>query len=148
MKIRAITKILIFVNRKGSFTSVSYTSISSGRTVHGRLCLDRKLTAGRLSLTVGQKWPGILANISDLGQAPNRNFIFHNKIPKAGSTTFYNLLVPLSSMNNFDLIHLVPCFDKDDPQPLQDEGYFSKQRPGWDLSQCTHSLQVCIQNSR
>ena len=82
--------------------------------------------------------------MDDLKQTPNQNFIFHNKIPKAGSTTFYNLLVPLSSINDFDLIHLVPCFDKDDPQPLQDEEYFSKQRPDWDLSQCKHSLQVRI----
>ena len=82
------------------------------------------------------------SSMNDLEKAPNRNFIFHNKIPKAGSTTFYNLLVPLSSMNDFDLIHLVPCFDKDDPQPLQDELYFSKQRPDWDLTQCKHSLQV------
>ena len=89
-----------------------------------------------------RKFDRKLSSMNDLEQASNRNFIFHNKIPKAGSTTFYNLLQPLSSMNDFDLIHLAPCFDKDDPQPIQDIEYFSKQRPDWDLTQCKHSLQV------
>ena len=96
----------------------------------------------RLESINGSKTTSKHSSMNNLEKAPNRNFIFHNKIPKAGSTTFYNLLVPLSSMNDFDLIHLVPCFDKDDPQPLQDELYFSKQRPDWDLTQCKHSLQV------
>ena len=103
-------------------------------------CLSERnhLESINWSKTISLKIP----SMNDLEKAPNRNFIFHNKIPKAGSTTFYNLLVPLSSMNDFDLIHLVPCFDKDDPQPLQDELYFSKQRTDWDLTQCKHSLQV------
>jgi len=40
---------------------------------------------------------------------PNPRFIFHNKIPKCGSTTMANILAALETTNNFNLIHYHPC---------------------------------------
>ena len=36
-------------------------------------------------------------------EMPNDKFIFHNKIPKSGSTTFYNIVAELAKINDFDL---------------------------------------------
>lgn len=41
----------------------------------------------------------------------NPNFVFHNKIPKAGSTTMKWLLVGLAKRNNFQLDHQRFCID-------------------------------------
>jgi len=41
----------------------------------------------------------------------NRNFVFHNKIPKAGSTTMKWLLVGLAKRNQFTLDHQRWCID-------------------------------------
>ena len=48
-----------------------------------------------------------------LGTAPvNRRFVFHNKIPKAGSTTMKWLLVALSKRNGFTLDHARWCLNE------------------------------------
>ena len=73
---------------------------------------------------------------------PNSTLIFHNKLPKSGSTTFFKLLTELKKTNDFDLAHLIPCFDANDPHFLQEDNYFRKNRPDWDPAQCTHTLQV------
>jgi dermatan/chondrotin sulfate uronyl 2-O-sulfotransferase UST len=47
-----------------------------------------------------------------LGTPPlNQRFVFHNKIPKAGSTTMKWLLVGLSKRNKFELDHQRFCID-------------------------------------
>ena len=43
---------------------------------------------------------------------PNRRFVFHNKIPKAGSTTMKWLLVALSKRNGFTLDHARWCLNE------------------------------------
>ena len=43
----------------------------------------------------------------------NPRFVFHNKIPKAGSTTMKWLLVALSKRNGFVLDHLKPCVNRE-----------------------------------
>ena len=73
---------------------------------------------------------------------PNKMFVFHNKIPKSGSTTFYNIVEALASKNNFDLVHMLPCFDENDPTMIQDEVYFRLSRPSYNLHQsCEHGIQ-------
>ena len=47
---------------------------------------------------------------------PNPNLIFHNKLPKCGSTTMHNMLQLLSKWNNFDYYKLEPGDD-----PFQEE---------------------------
>ena len=42
-------------------------------------------------------------NRDQCAKMPNDKFIFHNKIPKSGSTTFYNIVVELAKVNDFDL---------------------------------------------
>ena len=37
---------------------------------------------------------------------PNPGFIFHNKLPKSGSTTMHNILTVLSQWNNFEHIKI------------------------------------------
>ena len=43
---------------------------------------------------------------------PNPRFIFHNKIPKAGSTTMSNILQALEDRNGFDMLHFRPCVEQ------------------------------------
>jgi len=43
---------------------------------------------------------------------PNPAFIFHNKIPKSGSTTLANILHALEDRNRFNLRHFHPCIQK------------------------------------
>ncbi len=43
---------------------------------------------------------------------PNPNFLFHNKLPKSGSTTMKWLLVELSKKNGFKLDHQRYCINK------------------------------------
>ena len=73
---------------------------------------------------------------------PNPKFVFHNKLPKSGSTTFLALLNELRKRNNFDLAHLIPCFDHNDPKLVQEDSYFRKHRPDWDPTKCKHTLKV------
>ena len=47
---------------------------------------------------------------------PNPHLIFHNKLPKCGSTTMHNMLQLLSKWNNFDYYKLEPGDD-----PFQEE---------------------------
>ena len=54
---------------------------------------------------------------------PNEMFIFHNKVPKSGSTTFLDIVAPLAKRNDFDLVHMLPCFDENDPSMRQDQTY-------------------------
>jgi len=42
---------------------------------------------------------------------PNPNFIFHNKIPKSGSTSLANILHALEEKNRFQLRHFHPCVE-------------------------------------
>merc|ERR1712062_853253 len=72
---------------------------------------------------------------------PNPKFVFHNKLPKSGSTTFLALLNELRKRNNFDLAHLIPCFDQNDPKLVQEDSYFRKHRPDWDPTKCKHTLK-------
>ena len=65
---------------------------------------------------------------------PNKNFVFHNKIPKSGSTTFLAVVAELSRRNDFDLVHMLPCFDETDPAKMQDEEYFETQAGGLSLN--------------
>lgn len=43
---------------------------------------------------------------------PNPRFIFHNKIPKSGSTTLANIVHTLEVKNNFKLRHFHPCVEE------------------------------------
>lgn len=52
--------------------------------------------------------------VQPLGSPPkNPKFIFHNKIPKAGSTTMKWLLVALANKNKFHLDHVRPCIQQE-----------------------------------
>ena len=44
---------------------------------------------------------------------PNSRFIFHNKIPKSGSTTLANIVHTLEKRNQFKLRHFHPCVNQD-----------------------------------
>ena len=37
---------------------------------------------------------------------PNKGFVFHNKLPKSGSTTMHNILTVLAQWNNFEHIKI------------------------------------------
>jgi len=51
--------------------------------------------------------------VAPLGSPPpNKKFVFHNKIPKAGSTTMKWLLVALSKRNKFVLDHARWCLNQ------------------------------------
>mgnify|MGYP000685136236 CR=1 FL=1 len=55
---------------------------------------------------IGNNYDEIRGQMEPLGGAPkNPRFVFHNKIPKAGSTTMKWLLVALSKRNGFTLDH-------------------------------------------
>lgn len=43
---------------------------------------------------------------------PNPRFIFHNKIPKSGSTTLANIVHTLEERNRFKLRHFHPCINE------------------------------------
>ena len=43
---------------------------------------------------------------------PNPKFIFHNKIPKSGSTTLANIVHTLEERNRFKLRHFHPCVNE------------------------------------
>jgi len=77
---------------------------------------------------------------------PNTKFIFHNKLPKSGSTTFYQLLVAIAKDNDFDLIHLHPCFDPDDQMGFVDLDTGLSFPEDFEKNPvfCKHSLQVCF----
>ena len=48
----------------------------------------------------------ILKDLPISFQVPNPGFIFHNKLPKSGSTTMHNILTVLSQWNNFEHIKI------------------------------------------
>lgn len=48
----------------------------------------------------------------DLFQLPNEGFIYHNKLPKCGSTTMHAILGVLSRWNNFRYLKLEPSLVK------------------------------------
>ena len=52
-------------------------------------------------------------------QVPNPGFIFHNKLPKSGSTTMHNILTVLSQWNNFEHIKIDSAM-----MSFDDEGMF------------------------
>ena len=52
-------------------------------------------------------------------QVPNPGFIFHNKLPKSGSTTMHNILTVLSQWNNFEHIKIDSAM-----MSFDDEGKF------------------------
>ena len=58
-------------------------------------------------------------------QVPNPGFIFHNKLPKSGSTTMHNILTVLSQWNNFEHIKIDSAM-----MSFDDEGkfYFYRNR--------------------
>ena len=78
--------------------------------------------------------------IDHCAEMPNKMFVFHNKIPKSGSTTFYNIVSALTEQNDFDLVHMHPCFDEKDPQKIQDDLYYKKFRPNYDYHSCEHGI--------
>merc|ERR1712050_98209 len=45
-------------------------------------------------------------------KAPNPRFIFHNKIPKSGSSTMANILKALEETNPFKLRHFHACVER------------------------------------
>jgi dermatan/chondrotin sulfate uronyl 2-O-sulfotransferase UST len=53
---------------------------------------------------------------------PNPRFIFHNKIPKCGSSTMSNVLLTLQHINTFKLNHLRPCLEDGDCIKSQTDG--------------------------
>ena len=69
--------------------------------------------------------------VDHCAEMPNDNFVFHNKIPKSGSTTFLAVVAELAKKNDFDLVHMLPCFDEKDSAKIQDEEYFETQ--DWSL---------------
>jgi len=93
MKIFSLLSILI-----GS----SDTKLTDGGIAHHKNILsDRDLSSiipARLEYAAAARNP-----------LPNPRFIFHNKIPKCGSTTMANILAALETTNNFNLIHYHPC---------------------------------------
>ena len=48
----------------------------------------------------------------DLFEIPNPDFIYHNKLPKCGSTTMHAVLGVLSRWNNFRYLKLEPSLVK------------------------------------
>ena len=75
---------------------------------------------------------------------PNAQLVFHNKLPKSGSTTFFQLLVAIAAENDFDLIHLHPCFDPNNKTGFVDltTGISFPEDFDKDPKFCKHSLQV------
>ena len=55
-----------------------------------------------------------------LASAPNRKFIFHNKLPKCGSTTMNDLVQALAIRNGFNYLKTEPVMKFDENQPLAD----------------------------
>jgi hypothetical protein len=68
------------------------------------------------SSVLGFAYPG-------LSSPPNNRFIFHNKLPKCGSSTMKNLLKLLQKRNNFKLDHQRFCIHpKDCYESYRDDG--------------------------
>ncbi len=44
----------------------------------------------------------------DMGKLPNPDFVYHNKLPKCGSTTMHAILGVLSRWNSFRYLKLEP----------------------------------------
>ena len=62
---------------------------------------------------LGEKVPNLVADAPPPDvPPPNPNFLFHNKLPKSGSTTMKWLLVELSKKNGFKLDHQRYCINK------------------------------------
>lgn len=62
--------------------------------------------------------------VQPLGSAPkNPRYIFHNKIPKAGSTTMKWLLVALANKNKFTLDHVRPCVKQETCTQKTEDGH-------------------------
>jgi len=93
MKIFSLLSILI-----GS----SDTKLTDGGIAHHKNILsDRDLSSiipARLEYAAAARNP-----------LPNPRFIFHNKIPKCGSTTMANILAALETTNNFNLFTTIPA---------------------------------------
>lgn len=64
--------------------------------------------------------------VAPIGNPPkNSRFIFHNKIPKAGSTTMKWLLVALAKRNGFTLDHVTPLINGVTAEKVKnEEGHF------------------------
>jgi len=56
---------------------------------------------------------GDLQNLPPLNSAPSSfNFVFHNKLPKSGSTTMKYIISTLQKANNFHMDYQAPCINK------------------------------------
>ena len=73
-----------------------------------------------------------------LPSAPNKKFIFHNKLPKCGSTTMNDLVQALAIRNKFNYLKTEPVMKFDENQPLADslkgefkEPFFLMQHHYW-----------------
>ena len=64
-----------------------------------------------------------LADLPPLDNPPiSRQFIFHNKMPKSGSTTMKHLLTILAKQNDFSLDHQRLCIDVETCEGNDDDG--------------------------
>ena len=54
----------------------------------------------------------IKAEAKDVFSIPNEGFVYHNKLPKCGSTTMHAILGVLSRWNNFRYLKLEPSLVK------------------------------------
>ena len=56
---------------------------------------------------------GDLEGLPPLNAAPSSfNFVFHNKLPKSGSTTMKYIISTLQKANNFHMDYQAPCINK------------------------------------
>lgn len=63
-----------------------------------------------------------------LPSAPNKKFVFHNKLPKCGSTTMNDLVQALAIRNGFHYMKTEPVmkFDENEPLAASLEGEYRK----------------------
>jgi len=85
------------------------TSSASDKHVHGM----KKLREQAFSHINAQLLDSSNKHHGEKGpKLPNPRFIFHNKIPKSGSTTLANIVHTLEVKNNFKLRHFHPCVEE------------------------------------
>ena len=81
--------------------------ILSARAKYNKQLIDFiNKTDGPINHTsLAEKTSSCIQNgIDHCADMPNKMFVFHNKIPKSGSTTFYNIVAALAEQNDFDLV--------------------------------------------
>merc|ERR1712113_656924 len=92
----------------------SSSSSDEIRQVHGMKKLRQKAAVSLKANLLGpDSDESSRSTGQDVTHLPNSRFIFHNKIPKSGSTTLANIVHTLEKRNEFKLRHFHPCVNQD-----------------------------------